>query len=78
MRINLLFILIFGFVCAGCGGQGGGDAPSPQLVPPSTESYFKYGETVADASGWEASLDTTDPVEEVTLANGWSLEVRND
>ena len=77
MRINLL-LFIFGFVCAGCGGQGSGNAPGPQAVPPSTESNFKYGETVTDASGWEASLDTTDPIEEITLANGWSLEVRND
>ena len=77
---KIIFISIFGFICTGCGGQSGGNAPSPQVVPPvvdtSIESNFKFGETVSASSGWEVSVDTTDPVENVTLANGWAIEVK--
>lgn len=67
----------------GCGGQSGGLAPSNiSLLPITTtdvsnDSTIKYGESVALTNGWEMSIDTTDPVEQVVLvASGWSVEVK--
>lgn len=82
----LKFIAFLSFVfMAACGGQSGGYAPGapdspvpPPVVDTSGDSLFKYGQIITTAGGWEATLDTTDPVEEITLANGWTIEVKNE
>gem|GEM_PF-5270253 len=89
MRIQWSIYLLVGLILVGCGGQSGGVAPSngvpqgpPAANPPEpiiaddTMSNYKYGEVVSSINGWEASMDTTDPVENVTIANGWQVEVK--
>lgn len=73
-------VLIVSFISFGCSRASDGFAPSAPipLPPPDTtnQSHFKYGETVTTSGGWEASLDTTDPTEQLVLANGWTIEVK--
>ena len=72
-------------VTIGCKNQSEGLAPSAPLPPggggptsPSTtQSHMKYGETQT-VSGWEVSLDTSEPVEAIQLANGWTVEVMHE
>ena len=84
---SLKFIALLSLlVLTACGGQSGGFAPGgtpPVVVPPpvvdvSGDHLFKYGQITTTTGGWEASIDTTDPVEEITLANGWTIEVKNE
>ncbi|MEK6628999.1 MAG: hypothetical protein AABY53_10265 [Bdellovibrionota bacterium] len=79
----IMLFLIMSTILVGCGGHGGGLAPSNLVIdpaapaaPPVIESNFKYGEAATSANGWEALIDTTDSVEEVTIANGWNVEVK--
>lgn len=81
MKFQLkILITLFCLLTAACGGQSGGFAPTTTpfetLTDISAESNFKFGETNLPGNGWEISLDTTDPVEEVLLASGWNVEVR--
>lgn len=78
-------ILTLSMMLAGCGGQSGGLAPSKSAVDvPSSSaiadvsdsSSIKLGNVVTSTNAWEMSIDTTDPVEEVTLASGWNVEVK--
>ena len=75
-----IIIALFCLLTAACGGQSGGFAPvtSPFITVTdiSAQSNFKFGESNTSTNGWEISIDTTDPVEEVLLASGWNLEVR--
>ena len=87
--LKFIALLYFLFTTA-CGGQSGGYAPggtapggtAPVAAPPaadtSGDNLFKYGQITTTSGGWEASIDTTDPVEEITLANGWTIEVKNE
>jgi hypothetical protein len=83
LKYRLMFVLLLGVGLVGCGGQSGGIAPShpnnnlPTLViDTADQSNFKYGETQTTSNQWEVSIDTTDPVENVTLSNGWNVEVK--
>lgn len=63
----------------GCKNQPEGLAPSSPsgVIPPDSKviaTHMKYGETQL-AGGWEISLDTSDSVETIELANGWTVEV---
>lgn len=75
-----IIIALLCLLTAACGGQSGGFAPTTTpfvtLTDISEQSNFKFGESNTTSNGWEMSLDTTDPVEEVLLANGWNVEVR--
>lgn len=77
-----VIIALFCLLTAACGGQSGGFAPvtSPfiteTIIDISAQSNFKFGETNNSTNSWEMSIDTTDPVEEVLLANGWNVEVK--
>lgn len=68
----------------GCGGQGGGIAPSVPLAPhppgsgSNSEGILKYGQTLTTTSGWSVTVDNADPVEIVELANGWTVEVLSE
>lgn len=85
-RLFQSIIFIFIVLTMGCSNDSGGFAPSgdaPPTTPPTdpgtTVNYdynFKQGETITTAGGWEASIDTTDSTEELTLANGWVIEVK--
>ncbi len=75
------FIGLFCVLAVACGGQTGGFAPVSILPEPvkadiSLQSTLKFGESAANTNNWEISLDTTDSVENITLANGWSMEVK--
>ncbi len=82
MKFQVMVILIASTLFVGCGGQSGGLAPSRDILPTlpitdvSGDSNLKYGESVSSINGWEVSIDTTDPIEEVTLANSWNVEVK--
>lgn len=83
MKFQIVIALLFSLALYSCGGQGSGFAPSSPPSQPATgdvsnDSTFKYGESVTTATGWEASLDTTDPVQQTVLANGWTAEVKNE
>ena len=75
---------MFSLALYSCGGQGSGFAPGPAPVADpaiggaSADNTFKLGETVTTSTGWEASLDTTDPVQQLVMANGWTVEVKNE
>lgn len=76
-----LSIALFCLLTAACGGQSGGFAPTATSpfenpIDVSAQSNFKFGESNTSSNGWEMSIDTTDPVNEVLLANGWNVEVR--
>lgn len=75
-----IIIALFCLLIAACGGQSGGFAPTTTpfvaFTDISAESNFKFGESNISTNGWELSIDTTDPVEEVLLASGWNVEVR--
>lgn len=79
-KIIAAFLVILTILTTGC-GQNSGLAPSnfnnDQIVTPaeSTSVQLKNGESVSLPNGWEIAIDTTDAVEEVILANGWSAEV---
>lgn len=79
-KIIAAFLVISTILTSGC-GQSSGLAPSnfnnDQIVTPteSTSVQLKNGESVSLPNGWEIAIDTTDTVEEVILANGWSAEV---
>lgn len=80
--LKILIIILTTFLLAACGGQSGGLAPSKESVPPprpiadiSYESSLKFAEAKTSANGWEVIMDTTDPVENVGLGNGWNVEV---
>lgn len=82
LKFLALVMLLF---TTACGGQSGGfapGAPAPPTIPPvvdtSGDYFFKHGQIVTTSGGWEASFDSTDPIEEITLANGWTIEVKNE
>ncbi len=84
MILKLITALIIGAMLTACGGQSGGVAPSPVLNnPPAAvidvtyEAHMKFGKNQT-VNGWQVSLDTTDPVETITLANGWNVEVADE
>lgn len=81
MKYQLKIIIgLFCLLASACGGQSGGFAPTTTpfvtLTDISAQSNFKFGESNTSSGGWEMSIDTTDPVEEVLLANGWNVEVK--
>ena len=82
-------LVILGLTLVACSGQGGGVAPSPETPPAApvpivsapvvdvtSGSSLKNGQIVNSTNGWSIALDTTDPVEYLTLANGWNVEVK--
>ena len=81
-----LLTFMYMFVLLSCQGNPGGNAPSqggdaptsPPNLPSYDQSQLKFGETVSSTNGWEVSLDTSDSVETIQLANGWTVEVLND
>lgn len=74
-----LAIALISLLTVACGQtEGFAPATTPFVAPTdiSAQSNLKFGESNTSANGWEISLDTTDPVEEVLLANGWNVEVK--
>lgn len=81
--VKVLLLISSLFLVTACGGQSGGLAPSKEqqdtpapIADISYESSIKYAETQTTSNGWEITMDTTDPVEDVALGNGWNVEVR--
>lgn len=58
--------------------------PETPAAPPSApedssgESNFKYGQTAQSSNGWTVSLDSADAAEQITLSNGWTVEVKHE
>ncbi|MGZ3690409.1 MAG: hypothetical protein ACXVAX_02830 [Pseudobdellovibrio sp.] len=75
MRIVFLTLSVLFFHAC---GQPAGNAPSQPPAPPAPltpyDSLIKYGETKVTSGGWTVSVDTTDPVQTTSLANGWVVE----
>ncbi len=80
--LQFICLIILGFMF-GCGGQGSGVAPSAPAPPAisiviDNQSVLKYGQQVSSINGWNVSIDHSDPVETVNLANGWTVEVLHE
>lgn len=76
----LLSTILFLVGCTGPGADSG-FAPGATIIPvvlPTTSSsdHVKYGEIVTTANNWEVAMDTSDPIEEKVLSNGWNVEVK--
>jgi hypothetical protein len=79
--IKMIFVSIFiVHFLSSCSQQSDGFAPSslaPEANVNSNKNInYKNGETLITQSGWEATLDTTDPVERQSTSNGWVVEVK--
>lgn len=74
-----IICLILSLFLGSCSGSNDGFAPGETNLPPeesTSSNNFRYGETVTTSGGWEATLDTVDPINDITLANGWVVEVK--
>ncbi len=76
-----LFPILFLVACTGPGADSGfapGAVQAPVSATPTTtaEGSVKYGETVTTSNNWQVSHDNADPVEQKTLSNGWTVEVK--
>lgn len=81
MRLFLLLPpILFLVACTGPGTGAGfapGKANTPVVTPTTTSTnHIKYGEVVTSSNNWKVAMDTTDPVEQKTLSNGWTMEVK--
>lgn len=79
--IKMIFVLIFIVqILSSCSQQSDGFAPSSKAPDTHFNTYqnvnYKNGETLITQSGWEATLDTTDPVDRQSTSNGWLIEVK--
>lgn len=80
LKILLIIPFLFLVACSGPGADSGfapGTAITPVELPTLTpDSHVKYGEVVTTQNGWQVANDNTDPVEQKTLPNGWTVEVK--
>lgn len=81
--IKYTFATLSVFILMGCKGAGfdSGFAPGAITHPPpatttTSTNHVKYGQTVTTSNGWQVSNDNSDPVEQKTLSNGWTVEVK--
>lgn len=77
----LLMPILFLVACTGPGSDSGfapGAVVKPVSATPTTtaEGSVKYGSTVTTSNNWQVSHDNADPVEQKTLSNGWTVEVK--
>ena len=80
-RLVLLILTICSAACSPAkDSQEETAAPPRPIAPidPSGDNNFKYGETQTSASGWTVTYDSADPVEQVTTAEGWTIEVKHE
>ncbi len=85
MNINFIYLIFISALFTACGGQRNDLEPSKDKSLPiapisdiSYESHMKYGEEkTTTANGWNVSIDTTDPVKNITTGNGWTAEVKH-
>lgn len=72
-------VLLFA-ACSGPGSETGfapGMVHTPITLPTTTATeHIKYGEVVHASNGWTVSSDYTDPVQQKTLSNRWTVEVK--
>jgi hypothetical protein len=76
---NLAILFFIGFLMSSWSQRGVGVAPSlpSEYTRKNIESInYKNGQMVVDQNGWQATLDTTDPVNHQTTSNGWIIEVK--
>ncbi len=74
---NKVFLIIFVVLFMQSCGQPAGNAPGITTDSPATGLYevsVTNGESQITSNGWTIGVDTTDPVQRVTLANGWTVE----
>lgn len=79
-RFLLLPPILFLAACTGPGSDSGfapGTVSTPVVTPTTTSTnHIKYGEVVTTSNNSEVAMDATDPVEQKTLSNGWTVEVK--
>lgn len=79
-KFFLTLPILFLVACTGPGaglGFAPGAVTNPVAMPTTTsKNHIKYGEIVTTSNGWEVASDDTDPVEQKTLSNGWTVEVK--
>lgn len=72
-------------ILSSCSGSGGGSAPSesPSPTPPSElpisgnyNAHLKNSETIVTTNNWTVTNDNSDSIEQKTLPNGWTIEVK--
>ncbi|MES2800896.1 MAG: hypothetical protein V4654_00260 [Bdellovibrionota bacterium] len=81
IKFLLILQILFLVACSGPGEDSGfapGVFTAPIASSPTTTatSSIKYGETVTTSNNWQVSNDSTDSVEQKTLSNGWTVEVK--
>lgn len=75
----LILPILFLVACTGPGADSGfapGLANAPPVTTTTASNHIKYGEVVTTSNSWQVAMDTTDPVEQKTLSNGWTVEVK--
>lgn len=79
LKFLLIIPVLFLAACSGPGSDAGfapGMATEPITLPATATNNIKNGEIVRTSNGWTVSNDNTDPVEQKTLSNGWTVEVK--
>lgn len=79
LKFLLIIPVLFFAACSGPGADAGfapGMATEPITLPVTPTNNIKNGEVVRTSNGWTVSNDNTDPVEQKTLSNGWTVEVK--
>lgn len=78
LKVLTMIPIFFLMACSGPGADSGFAPGAAAVVPVTTTSsnHLKYGEMVTTSNGWQVAHDNTDPVEQKTLSNGWTVEVK--
>ncbi len=79
--VLILFPILLLVACTGPGAASGfapGAVVAPVSATPTTtaQDSVRYGEMIITSNNWQISHDNTDPVEQKTLSNGWTVEVK--
>lgn len=73
--------LVYFVLLSGCGGQGGGVAPSRDLptspnIQDFSDSILRSGLNVSGSGGWSADVNAGEPTKSMNINGGWTVEVR--
>jgi hypothetical protein len=76
-----IFFFLIVVVMQSCSGPSGGFAPggSSELPASPATGYqmnYKNGINATTSSGWNITMDTTDPIQNKAANGGWTVEVK--